>query len=72
MPMPEMEGQSPIPAHWLDYFGTADIDASVAKARALGGSVFVEPMTVGSMVSFAVLADPAGATFALMQPLGAM
>lgn len=71
MPMPEMV-PADVPAYWLDYFGTEDINESVDKAKSLGATVTVEPMNVGGMVSFAVLADPAGAQFALMQPTGSM
>jgi predicted enzyme related to lactoylglutathione lyase len=68
MPMPDMV-PAEVPSYWLVYFGTADLTASVAKAVQLGGSVVSEPMTVPDMVEFAVLADPFGATFALMRPL---
>ena len=68
MPMPPMV-PAEVPSYWLVYFGTEDLAASVAKAVKLGGSVLSEPMEVPDMVAFAVLADPAGATFALMKPL---
>jgi len=68
MPMPDMVPPE-APAFWLDYFGTSDIDASIARAQELGGTVQVPAMEVEGMMSFAVLSDPAGATFALMQPL---
>jgi predicted enzyme related to lactoylglutathione lyase len=68
MPMPEMSPPE-VPAYWLDYFGTADIAASVAKATELGASVWVPPTEVSGMLSFAVLGDPGGATFALLQSL---
>lgn len=69
MPMPEMV-PAEVPSYWMEYFGTDDIDASVAKAKELGGTVTVEPTKVGTMLSFAVVDDPAGATFALLQPYG--
>jgi len=69
MPMPEMVPPG-APAFWIDYFGTSDMGASVTKAESLGATALAPPMEVGGMVSFAVLADPSGATFALMQPLG--
>jgi hypothetical protein len=50
-------------------FHAVDLSASVAKAVALGATVVSAPMEVPDMVAFAVLADPAGATFALMNPL---
>lgn len=68
MPMPGMV-PAEVPAYWLPYFGSADLSASVAKAVELGANVLSAPMEVPDMVAFAVLADPAGATFALMQPL---
>jgi predicted enzyme related to lactoylglutathione lyase len=75
MPMPDM-----VPAEtrsfWMPYFGSADIDGDVAKAVELGGRVLVgrtditQPSPDGSSmgsVAFAVISDPGGATFALMQ-----
>jgi predicted enzyme related to lactoylglutathione lyase len=60
---PQMPG---IPPHWSIYFGAADVDASAAKVKELGGSIFVEPfdIPVGRM---AVAADPQGAMFNLFE-----
>ena len=69
MPMPEMVPPQ-VPAYWLDYFATEDVAVSVAKARSLGAVVTVEPTKVGEMLTFAVLDDPGGATFALLQQIG--
>jgi predicted enzyme related to lactoylglutathione lyase len=71
MPMPEMVPPE-VPSFWMPYFGSADVASDVAKARALGAAVLVEPTPVEDTVSFAVLTDPLGATFALMQPLTEM
>lgn len=68
MPMPDMV-PAEVPSFWMPYFGSADVGADVAKATELGGAVLVEPTEVRGMVSFAILSDPLGATFALMQPL---
>jgi len=70
MPMPEML-PAEVPSFWMPYFGTTDIAASFAKAVELGATVLREPAEVTGMLWFAVLADPAGATFALLQALGA-
>ena len=70
MPMPEMV-PAEVPAFWMPYFGTTDVVAGVAKAKELGATVQAEPTQVGDMLVFAVLMDPAGATFALLQPIGA-
>ena len=54
------------PPHWTIYFGAADVDASAATVRDLGGTVMVEPfdIPVGRM---AVCVDPQGAVFNLFQ-----
>ena len=44
---------------------SADVDASVRKVRELGGAVFMEPTDI-EPGRFAVVADPAGATFNLI------
>jgi predicted enzyme related to lactoylglutathione lyase len=69
MPMPEMVPEQ-VRAFWTPYFGTVDINASVAKVAELGGSVQAPPVQVDDMLIFAVVADPAGAAFCLLQPLG--
>jgi predicted enzyme related to lactoylglutathione lyase len=50
------------PARWSVTFAVNDADATAAKARELGGSVLAEPQNA-PWVRFAVLADPAGASF---------
>ena len=55
-----------VPPHWMTYFATDDVDAAVAKVTALGGSVSVPPMEIPVGV-FAVVADPEGAFFSLIQ-----
>jgi uncharacterized protein len=54
----------PAPPSWLTYFAVADLDASLAKLRELGGSVFAGPIDIG-MAKIAVVADPQGAVFTL-------
>lgn len=55
-----------VPAHWLVYFAVGDCDEVVARATATGATVRVPPMDipVGRM---AILADPQGAGFAVIQ-----
>ncbi len=55
-----------VPPHWLVYFAVADTDATVGKASELGGSVMAPPMSIPAG-RFAVLADPHGAMFAVIQ-----
>jgi uncharacterized protein len=56
------------PSQWVPYVHTYDVDATVAKAKGLGASVFVEGMEVPSVGRVAVLADPQGAAFGLFKP----
>ena len=56
-----------VPPYWLTYFRVADCEATVQKAQSLGGTVMM-PKTSIPQGTFAVLADPAGAAFAVIQP----
>jgi hypothetical protein len=55
-----------VPAHWLVYFAVADTDATVAAAEKLGATTLM-PATDIPPGRFAVLSDPAGATFAVIK-----
>ena len=65
--MPE-QSASGMPPHWDVYFQVADVDACAEQAQALGGSVVVAPVEVMAHLRMAVLADPQGAVFCVMQP----
>ena len=62
---PEMKG---IPPHWQIYFAVANVDAIVKKATSLGAKTHVPGTDIPSIGRFAVLADPQGASFAILQP----
>lgn len=55
-----------VPPSWLVYFGSDDVDATVAKAVELGGKVTAPAMDIPGVGRFAVLDDPQGATFAVI------
>jgi predicted enzyme related to lactoylglutathione lyase len=59
-----------VPAHWTPYFVSADVDATAAKARELGGDVMHEPEDVQmeNGPRIAVLRDPQGAVFGVFKP----
>jgi predicted enzyme related to lactoylglutathione lyase len=57
-----------VPPNWLVYFAVEDTDATVEKAKELGGAVTVEPFEVESVGRIAVLSDPNGAVFAVIKP----
>ena len=56
------------PPHWLVYIGVDDVDATAARAKELGATVFQEPMDIPEVGRFAVVQDPAGAVFGLFRP----
>ena len=55
-----------VPSHWLVYFTTADLDASVERIGELGGKVMVSPTEIPAG-RFAVAHDPQHAIFALFE-----
>jgi len=57
---------STVPANWLTYFVVANCDATVATATASGGTV-VMPAMDSPNGRFAVLSDPHGAVFSVIQ-----
>jgi len=64
--MPLMqEGQPPA---WSTYVSVEDADATMARAKEAGGTVFAEPMDVMDLGRMAVFADPAGAVIGIWQP----
>jgi len=65
--MMAMPPGTPAPAHWLPYFSSADVDATAKKAASLGAQTFVPPTDIPNVGRFAVLADPQGATFAVIK-----
>jgi predicted enzyme related to lactoylglutathione lyase len=65
MPMgPEMPAN--VPPHWLVYFTVANTDDTVKRAQELGGTVMA-PATDIPQGRFAVLVDPFGAAFGVIQ-----
>ena len=64
MKMPEPT----IPSMWVPYVAVEDADATVAKAKELGGSTIVESMDVPNVGRIAVLKDPLEAVFGIIKP----
>lgn len=58
-----------IPAHWMPYFFTGDVDGTTARATELGATVHVPTREIPGITRFAVLDDPQGGAFSPMQPL---
>jgi predicted enzyme related to lactoylglutathione lyase len=55
-----------VPAHWLVYFTVKNTADTATKAKELGGTVLAGPQDT-PMGPFAVIQDPVGAAFAIIQ-----
>jgi uncharacterized protein len=56
------------PSYWLSYVSVEDADATAARARELGGTVYGEAFDVFDAGRMAIVGDPAGAMFVVWQP----
>lgn len=69
MTLTEEQRAQGTPPCWLAYVSTPDLDATLAKIKELGGGVIHE-MAVPEVGRFAVVSDPQGAVFAVLEPEG--
>lgn len=58
-----------VPPNWLVYFAVSDADATAAAVAADGGQIHAPPADIPGTGRFAILADPQGAVFGILQPL---
>jgi hypothetical protein len=63
------QSTSQLPPSWVTYWLVASCAKTLAKAKRLGGSVAMDTITVPETCRFAVLKDPQGAAFAILEPL---
>src|SRR5689334_3203374 len=59
---------SEVPSHWIQYIGTRDVDATADAAVRAGGSVMKAPTDMAGAGRYAMLKDPQGAVFAIIDP----
>lgn len=65
----EMPGDvAGMPPCWMIYFSVDDVDQFCKDAVAAGASVHREPADIPGTGRFAILADPQGAAFGILQP----
>jgi uncharacterized protein len=57
-----------VPPNWSTVFSVADHDETVAEAKALGGTALMQGMDIPEIGRLAVLKDPTGAVFQVLQP----
>ena len=66
MNMPSDAGA--MPPFWMIYFAVDDADKAAADIAAAGGRIYRDPADVPGTGRFAVVADPQGAAFGILQP----
>ena len=57
-----------MPPFWMIYFAVDDADKAAADIEAAGGEVHREPADIPGTGRFAVVGDPQGAAFGILQP----
>jgi predicted enzyme related to lactoylglutathione lyase len=65
LPMTEEWGDAP--PHWMAYFQVTDCAESVDKAKKLGGHVEFGPLPIEDVGRFALIRDPQGAYFSIIE-----
>lgn len=66
MQMDDAHWPDSVPPHWMPYFAVNDVQAAVTTAAEHGGAVQVTPFD-SPYGTIAILADPDGATFSVIQ-----
>ncbi len=64
--------QQPVPgapSMWMAYVLVDDIDASVTRVKALGGTVCKDKMEIPGMGWLAIIIDPTGAMLGIWKPM---
>lgn len=56
------------PPNWMPYVAVEGADATVERVRSLGGKLEFGPQAIPGVGRFAVLSDPQGAHFAILEP----
>jgi hypothetical protein len=58
-----------VASHWTPYVRVDDVRTTARQARALGGSILVDPFAVEGVARICVIVDPGGATFGAWEDL---
>jgi len=61
------EGWENIPPHWKTYIAVDDCDAAFEAVKANGGKVFCPPFDAPNVGRMAMVSDPSGAFFSMIQ-----
>jgi hypothetical protein len=70
MVLPEEARAMGTPPGWMGYIHVANVDAATKDVAQAGGAIYREPADIPGVGRFSVVADPQGAAFMLMKPIG--
>ncbi len=70
MALPENAAAGGMRPAWLGYLDVADVDAAVARISGAGGSLHMPASDIPGVGRLAMVADPQGAGFYVMTPMG--
>ncbi|NER84719.1 MAG: VOC family protein [Leptolyngbya sp. SIO1D8] len=59
-----------VPPNWVVYFTVENCNATLEKAKALGGRVDMDPIELEDVGRFAIVQDPQGAYFTVIEMAG--
>jgi predicted enzyme related to lactoylglutathione lyase len=68
MQLPQEAAANGAPPRWVGYVAVPDIEAAVEGVRAAGGTVHKDAAEIPQVGRFAVVTDPGGTLFQLLQP----
>ena len=60
-------GENPPPSHWTTYIAVVNADETAEKIKANGGSIKHGPFDAPGVGRMAMVSDPSGAPFAIIQ-----
>jgi uncharacterized protein len=55
--------------HWMGHVEVGDLDAAVARAQALGGTLRVPPTDIPTIGRYSIIHDPQGVELSLFEPV---
>lgn len=67
MEIDEAWGENPPPSHWSAYIAVENADETVVRIRENGGGIRCEPFDAPGVGRMAMVSDPSGANFAIIQ-----
>lgn len=67
MPIDEKWGPTPPPTHWNTYIAVDNADETAARITENGGTVRIAPFDAPGVGRMAMVSDPSGANFSIIQ-----